>query len=70
MVERNTMDIGAISAMQSGGATEPTQQQIEASAQLLIQMYALQASTEMQGVAALALIQSAMGIGENIDHLA
>ncbi len=64
------MDIGAISAMQSGRGAEPTQQQIDASAQLLIQMYALQASTEMQGVAALALIQSAMGIGENIDHLA
>lgn len=64
------MDIGAISSIQSGNIAEASQQQIEASTQLLIQMYALQASTEMQGVAALALIQSAAGIGENIDHLA
>ena len=44
--------------------------QAELSARLLVQMFALKASTEMQEAAALALLQSAMGVGQNIDRLA
>jgi len=70
------MQAGAISSILDGLArgADPTagivalsQTQAALNTRLLVEMFALQSSTEMQGAAALALIQSAMGVGQNID---
>jgi len=47
-----------------------SQQQAALTTQLFVQMYALEASLDIQDAAILALIQSAMGIGQNIDYFA
>lgn len=73
------MDAGAVSsihsAMQEGadltaGVVALSQAQATLNTQMLVEMFAVKMSTEMQEAAALALIQSAMGIGRNIDTLA
>ena len=47
-----------------------SQQQAVLTTQLFVQMYALKASLDIQDAAILALIQSALGIGQNVDYLA
>jgi len=73
------MEVGAVSsihsAMQEGadptaGVVALSQAQATLNTQMLVEMFAVKMSTEMQEAAALALIQSAMGIGRNIDTLA
>ena len=68
------MDAGAVSSIVNGqDSVDPvslSRAQSELSAKMLIEMFALQASTEMQEAAALALIQTAMGVGQSIDTLA
>ncbi len=70
------MDVGAVSsimnAMQEGTADPValSRAQAELSAKMLLQMFALKTSTEMQEAAALAIIQAAMGVGQGIDTLA
>ena len=39
-------------------------------AQLLMQVYALQAAVELQEAAALTLIQSTLGVGRHVDYFA
>jgi hypothetical protein len=73
------MEVGAVSSimnnMQQGGDLTDgiaalSQAQAAMNTQLLMELFALKSATEMQEVAALALIQSAMGVGQNIDTLA
>ena len=68
------MDAGAVSSIVNGdGSVDPvalSRAQSELSAKMLIEMFALKASTEMQEAAALALLQAAMGVGQSIDTLA
>jgi hypothetical protein len=47
-----------------------SQQQAASTTELSVEMYALKASLDVQNAAALALIQSAMGIGQNVDYYA
>jgi hypothetical protein len=65
---------GAVSSIANGeGSLDPialSRAQSELSAKMLVEMFALQASTEMQEAAALALLQAAMGVGQSIDTLA
>ena len=77
--EGKVMQVGAIATIldelsqgadPAASAIALSRAQAELSARLLVQMFALKASTEMQEAAALALLQSAMGVGQNIDHLA
>lgn len=73
------MEIGAVSSILNGmqegadltgGLTALSQAQAALSAQLLVEMFALMAATEIHEAVALALIQNAMGIGQNVDMLA
>ena len=73
------MGAGAISSILSGmqqggdpagGVIALTEAQAAMNTQLLVELFALKAATGIQEVAALALIQSAMGVGQNIDTLA
>ena len=68
------MDAGAVSSiingMQSVDPVALSRAQSELSSKMLVEMFALQASTEMQEAAALALLQAAMGVGRSIDTLA
>ena len=70
------MDVGAVSSITNGmqgGTADPvalSREQAELSAKMLLQMFALKTSTQMQEAAALALIQAAMGVGQSIDTLA
>ena len=52
------------------GVAALSRQQALDSAQLLVQMYALKAATELQEAAVLALIQSTLGVGRNVDYFA
>ncbi len=67
---------GAISSIvngMQGGTADPvalSRAQSELNSRLLLEMFALQTSTEMQEAAALALIQTAMGVGQSIDEFA
>ncbi len=58
-------NIGAINDMVTF-----SQRQAALTTQLFVQMYALKASLDIQDAAILALIQSALGIGQNIDYFA
>jgi hypothetical protein len=68
------MAAGAVSSIVNGqDSVDPvavSRAQSELSAKMLVEMFALRASTEMQEAAALALLQTAMGVGESIDTLA
>ena len=67
---------GAISAIANGmqgGTADPvtiSRAQSELNSKLLLEMFALEMSTEMQEAAALALLQAAMGVGRSIGKLA
>ncbi len=70
------MGVGAVSAIingMQGGTADPvalSRAQAELNAKMLLQMFALKTSTQMQEAAALAIIQAAMGVGQSIDKLA
>ena len=73
------MQVGAASAILDGlaqgadsaaGVVALAQAQMEMSTQLLVEMFALQAANDAQGAAALALLQSAMGVGRHVDLFA
>ena len=73
------MEIGSVSstldalfqgAPLTGGLADLSRQQAMQNAQLLMEMYALKMATELQEAAVLALIQSSMGIGQNVDIVA
>ena len=77
----NEMEIGASAsilnglssgntALIDGGVVSLFRQQALESTRLLVQLYALKAATELQETAALVLIQSALGIGRNVDYVA
>ena len=70
------MQAGAISSILDGlaqgadstaGIVALSQAQAALNTRMLVEMFALKSSTEMQEAAALALIQSAMGLGQSID---
>jgi len=54
----------------TGGVAALSRQQALENTQLLLQIYALKAATELQEAAALALIQSMLGVGQNVDYFA
>jgi len=58
------------SAPLTDGVAALFRQQALDSTQLLVQMYALKAATELQEAAVLALIQSTLGGGRNVDYFA
>lgn len=73
------MGAGAVASILDGmhqgadptaGVVALSRAQAARTTELLVQMYALKAATEIQDAAALGLIQNAMGIGQNIDMLA
>lgn len=70
------MGVGAVSSIingMQGGTADPvalSRAQAELNAKMLLQMFALKTSTQMQEAAALAIIQAAMGVGQSIDKLA
>jgi hypothetical protein len=73
------MEVGAVSSILNGmqqggdltnGLIALSEAQAAMNTQLLVELFALKSATEIQEVAALALIQSAMGVGQNIDTLA
>ena len=67
---------GAISSIvngMQGGTADPvaiSRAQSELNSKMLLEMFALKTSTEMQEAAALALLQAAMGVGQSLDKLA
>ena len=65
--------ISAITNAMQGGTTDPvaiSRAQSELNSKMLLEMFALEMSAEMQEAAALALLQAAMGIGQSIDKFA
>jgi hypothetical protein len=66
------MEVGAYQATTNAlnDMVAASQQQAALTTQFAVDMYALKASLDVQNAAALALIQSAMGIGQNIDYYA
>ena len=74
------MTVGAVSSILDGmhqgsipltdGVVAISRQQAAMNTRLLVEMYALKMSTGIQDAAVLALIQQALGVGQNVDYFA